>query len=73
MNGGGLTRLELALSLMGPFVLLAIAGTLGGLAAVVLLLGALGGLGIAAAAFGADSRDGADWTEPTGRGSRARP
>lgn len=73
MNRGGLTRFELGLSLVGPFVLIGIAGTLGGLAAVVFLLGALGGLGIAAAAFGADSRDGADWTEPTGRRSRARP
>lgn len=61
MNHTGLTRVQLVVSLAGPFVLLAIAGTLGGLAAIVLLLGALGGLGIAAAAFGTDSRDGADW------------
>jgi hypothetical protein len=61
MNRGGLSRLELGLSLVGPFVLIAIAGTLGGLAAVVFLLGALGGLGIAAAAFGSDSREGGDW------------
>ena len=61
MNHGGLTRLELCLSLAGPFVLLAIAGSLGGLAAIVFLLGALGGLGIAAVAFGVDSRDGPDW------------
>lgn len=61
MNRGGLTRVELALSLAAPFVLVAIAGSLGGLAAIVLLLVALGGLGIAASVFGADSRDGADW------------
>ncbi|MGZ5298553.1 MAG: hypothetical protein ACXWDU_02650 [Actinomycetota bacterium] len=61
MRNGGLTRLELGLSLLGPFVLLAVAGSLGGLAAIVFLVGAMGGLGIAAAAFGADSRDGADW------------
>jgi hypothetical protein len=61
VNHSGLTRLELGLSLVGPFVLLAIAGSMGGLAAIVFLLGALGGLGLAAVAFGADSRDGADW------------
>ena len=53
--------MELGLSLLAPFVLLVIAGGLGGLAAVVFLLGALGGLGLAAAVFGADSRDGGDW------------
>ena len=61
MRNAGLTRLELGLSLLGPFVFLAVARGLGGLAAFVFLVGALGGLGIAAAAFGADSRDGADW------------
>lgn len=61
MNHDGLTRVELALSLATPFVLLAIGVSLGGLATIVFLLGALGGLGIAASAFGADSRDGADW------------
>jgi hypothetical protein len=49
------------LSLLGPFVLLAVAAELGGVAAFVVLLGALGGLGVAAAAFGTDSRDGRDW------------
>jgi hypothetical protein len=66
MSGGGLTRLELCRSLAVPFALLAIAGSLDGLAAIMFLFGALGGLGIASAAFGADSRDGADW-------KRARP
>ena len=61
MNGDGLTRLELFLSFAVPLALLVIAGTLGGAAAIVFLLGALGGLGFAAAAFGADSRDGNDW------------
>jgi len=61
MKDGGLTRLELGLSLLAPFVLLVIAGGLGGLAAILFLLGALGGLGLAAAVFGADSRDGGDW------------
>ncbi len=60
MNGDGLTRLDLSVSL-GPFVLLAIEGSLRGLAAIVLLLGALGGLRIAPATFGVDSRDGPDW------------
>jgi hypothetical protein len=61
MNDRGLTRLELGLSLAGPFVFLGIGGSLGGVAAIVFLLGALAGLGLAAVAFGADSRDGADW------------
>ena len=61
MNGGGSTSLEIGLSLVGPFALLGIAGSFGGLAAILFLLGALGGLGLAAAVFGADSRDGGDW------------
>lgn len=60
VNDGGLTRLQLCLSLVAPFVFFAVAGSLGGLAAIVFLLGALGGLGIAAAAFGADPRDRAE-------------
>jgi hypothetical protein len=61
MNGGGLTSLEIGLSLVGQFARLGIAGSFGGLAAILFLLGALGGLGIAAAMFGTDSRDGPEW------------
>ena len=57
----GLSRLELGLSLLGSFTLLIIAGSLGGVAAILFLVGAVVGLGFAAAAFGADSRDGRDW------------
>ena len=45
----------------GPFVILAIASNLRGLAAFALVLAALGALGLAAVAFGVDSRDGPDW------------
>lgn len=63
MSCRGLTRWELTLSLLGPFVFLAVAANIGGVVSVVFLVVVLGGLGIAAAAFGVDSRDGLDWRD----------
>ncbi len=61
MSGGGLTKIELALSMFVPLLVLGVAAGLGGWAALALLVGALAGLGIAAAWMGQDSRDGGDW------------
>ncbi len=60
MRDQGLTRIELGLSLIGPFLVLAIAAGMSGWVAIALLVGVLGGLGFAAV-FGVDSRDGRDW------------